>query len=100
MRHGARYLVLADGSVETQRNLRTDPPRAEPPTMPVSKERPRHLGAETQLPNIGLVLRDGTLWRGDWIANFSWISARGLSLPYPADRCSTSRSIASCRTMC
>ncbi len=27
MRQGRRYLVLADGSVETHRNLRTDPPR-------------------------------------------------------------------------
>lgn len=77
MRHGARYLVLADGSVETHRNLRIDPPHPEPPTMPASKERARHLGSETQLPNIGLVLRDGTLWRGDWIANFSWIARTG-----------------------
>lgn len=83
MRHGARYLVLADGSVETHRNLRTDPPRAEPPTMPASKERARHLGAETQLPNIGLVLRDGTLWRGDWIANFSWIKRSGAFAALP-----------------
>ncbi len=83
MRHGARYLVLADGSVETHRNLRLDAPRAEPPTMPASKERARHLGAETQLPNIGLVLRDGTLWRGDWIANFSWIKRTGAFAALP-----------------
>ena len=83
MRHGARYLVLADGSVATHRNLRVDQPRAEPPTMPASKERARHLGSETQLPNIGLVLRDGTLWRGDWIANFSWIKRSGAFADLP-----------------
>lgn len=83
MRKGARYLVLADGSVETHRNLRIEPPRDEPPTMPNSKERARHLGSETQLPNINLVLRDGTLWRGDWIANFSWIKRNGAFAGLP-----------------
>lgn len=83
MRHGARYLVLADGSVETHRNLRIEPPNPEPPTMPASKERARHLGSESQLPNIGLVLRDGTLWRGDWIANFSWIRRDGVFAALP-----------------
>lgn len=86
MRKGARYLVLADGSVETHhtnRNLRIDPPRPEPPTTPASKERARHLGSETQLPNINLVLRDGTLWRGDWIANFSWIRRDGAFSALP-----------------
>ena len=51
--------------------------------MPASKERARHLGSETQLPNIGLVLRDGTLWRGDWIANFSWIKRTGAFATLP-----------------
>lgn len=83
MRHGARYVVLADGSVATHRNLRIDPPNPEPPTMPASKERARHLGSESQLPNIGLVLRDGTLWRGDWIANFSWIRRSGAFAALP-----------------
>lgn len=86
MRNGARYLVLADGSAETHRtnrNLRIEPPRAEPPTMPEGKERARHLGSETQLPNINLVLRDGTLWRGDWIANFSWIKRTGAFAALP-----------------
>lgn len=83
MQQGARYLVLADGSIETHRNLRIEPPNPEPPTMPPSKERARHLGSETQLPNIGLVLRDGTLWRGDWIANFSWIRRDGVFAVLP-----------------
>ena len=101
MRQGRRYLVLADGSVETNRNLRTDPPGAEPPTMPASsKGRARHLGAEGQLPNMGLVLRDGTLWRGDWIANFSWLRRTGAFAPSRAGRCSTSPSTASCRITC
>jgi hypothetical protein len=83
MRHGRRYLVLADGTEPTQRNLRADPPKAEPPTMPESKEKARHLGAESQLPNLGLVLRDGTLWRGDWIANFSWLRRDGAFAAIP-----------------
>ncbi|MDB5538991.1 MAG: hypothetical protein JWQ89_718 [Devosia sp.] len=83
MRHGARYLVLADGSAPTHRNLRLDPPGTEPPTMRAGTERARHLGAESQLPNIGLVLRDGTLWRGDWIANFSWIKRSGAFATLP-----------------
>lgn len=83
MRSGRRYLVLADGSVPTHRNLRIDPPRAEPPTMPNAEENARHLGAETQLPNLGLVKRDGTLWRGDWIANFSWIRRDGAFKALP-----------------
>jgi hypothetical protein len=83
MRNGARYLVLADGSVQTNANLRTDPPRPEPPTMPAAREQSRHHGAGSQLPNIALHRRDGTLWRGDWIANFSWLRRDGAfrSLP-------------------
>jgi hypothetical protein len=85
MRAGRRYLVLADGTVETHRNLRKDPPRPEPPTMPDTSERPRHLGAETQLPNIALTPRDGTLWRGDWIANFSWLKRTGAFEGIPGE---------------
>ena len=51
--------------------------------MPESKETARHLGAESQSPNLGLVLRDGTLWRGDWIANFSWIKRDGAFAHLP-----------------
>lgn len=83
MRAGRRYLVLADGTVETHRNLRKDPPRSEPPTMPDTGERSRHLGAETQLPNIVMTTRDGTLWRGDWIANFSWLTRTGAFAAIP-----------------
>jgi hypothetical protein len=83
LRHGAHYLVLADESVESQRNLRTDPPRAEPPTMPAGGERPRQIGAEQQVPNIGLHRRDGTIWRGDWIASFSWLRRDGAFAAIP-----------------
>lgn len=81
MRQGAHYLILADETVERQRNLRTDPPRAEPPTMPGRP--PRHIGSEQQLPNISLHRRDGTLWRGDWIASFSWLRRDGVFAAIP-----------------
>jgi hypothetical protein len=80
---GRRYLVLADGTVDTGSNLRTDPPRAEPPFMPAGKEPPRLIGAEQQLPNIGVHRRDGTLWRGDWIASFSWLRRDGVFASIP-----------------
>lgn len=74
MQQGARYVVLADGKGPTQRNLRSDIGPREPPFMPVTDDTPGiPLGSEAQLPNINLVERQGTIWRGDWIANFSWI---------------------------
>ncbi|WIJ24062.1 glycoside hydrolase family 2 protein [Devosia sp. RR2S18] len=79
---GARYLILADGSVETNRNLRTDMPDGELPHRSIvadgKKFRP---SLDQHLPGISLVERDGTIWRGDWIAGFSWVRRDG---PYAA----------------
>ena len=75
---GARYVVLADGSVKTQGNLRVDAGRREQPFIPVVDDVPGlPMGAESPLPNIALIARHGTLWRGDWIAGFSWIRRDG-----------------------
>jgi hypothetical protein len=75
---GARYLILADGSVETNRNLRTDMPEGELPHRSIvaggKQFRP---SLDQHLPGIGLIERDGTIWRGDWIAGFSWIRRQG-----------------------
>lgn len=73
---GAKYLVLADGSNGSA--LRSDQPRREPPDLiwtdgAAGLPGPR----EGLLPNMGLVARHGTLWRGDWIAGFSWIRRDG-----------------------
>ena len=65
MQSGARYLVLADGTAPLKGNLRLD----SPPHM--------------LLPDIGLVERDGTIWRGDWIAGFSWIRRSGAFAALP-----------------
>ncbi|HEY4202210.1 MAG TPA: glycoside hydrolase family 2 TIM barrel-domain containing protein [Devosiaceae bacterium] len=84
MRAGARYLVLADGSAKTHRNLRTDIPEGEAPYRKMivdSHNLP--VGIDQQLPGIGLVTRDGTMWRGDWIANFSWIKREGAFAALP-----------------
>jgi hypothetical protein len=84
MRFGARYLVLAHPKLLEKKNLRADAPRREPPHMPVEDEQPGlHMGFETQLPNIALHPRQGTIWRGDWIANFSWIKRSGAFASLP-----------------
>lgn len=84
MRAGARYLVLADGSANTNRNLRTDIPEGEALYRAMSVDgHAMPVGSEQQLPGIGLVPRDGTIWRGDWIAGFSWIRREGAFANLP-----------------
>ncbi|MBW9117140.1 glycoside hydrolase family 2 [Rhizobium cauense] len=84
MRHGARYFVIADGSVPTHRNLRTDIPAGEKLYREMTiDERDMPVGIDQQLPGIGLIAREGTLWRGDWIANFSWIRRAGAFASLP-----------------
>ena len=74
MQNGAFYAVLAGGSANTHGNLRLDAPIREQPFMPIIDGIPGNLpGPDNQLPNIALTARHGTLWRGDWIASFSWI---------------------------
>jgi hypothetical protein len=74
MQNGARYVVLADGSAETHGNLRIEPGKREQPFMPIVDDVPGNLpNPDSPLPNIVLHSRQGTLWRGDWIANFSWL---------------------------
>lgn len=81
---GARYLILADGTVETNRNLRTDMPDGELPHRSIvadgKKFRP---SLDQHLPGISLVERDGTIWRGDWIAGFSWVRREGAFADIP-----------------
>lgn len=76
LQSGARYLLLADGS--TTSTLRSDPVRREPPGLTWVDGQPGlPAGRESQLPNMNLVARHGTMWRGDWIAGFSWIRRDG-----------------------
>ena len=84
MQAGARYLVLADGSVKTHGNLRVDQAKREQPFMPIIDEVLGTFGGpESQLPNIVLHARQGTIWRGDWIASFSWIRREGAFATIP-----------------
>jgi hypothetical protein len=84
MRRGARYLVLADGSVETNGTLRSDPPPREQPFMRVVDDTPGiPSGSHHREPGIALHRREGTIWRGDWIASFSWIRRRGAFTRLP-----------------
>ncbi|HEY8575403.1 MAG TPA: sugar-binding domain-containing protein [Devosia sp.] len=81
---GGRYLILADGSVETNRNLRTDMPPGELPHRSIVADNKTFRAATDQhLPGINLVERDGTIWRGDWIAGFSWLRRQGPFSPIP-----------------
>ena len=62
---GKRYLVLPDGTGKRKANLRQD------------------RGPMMDLPDIGVTARDGTIWRGDWIAGFSWIARQGAFAAIP-----------------
>jgi hypothetical protein len=84
LQKGARYLVLADGSARTQGNLRTDERGREQPFLKVVDDTPGlPIPAEAVLPNITLTARHGTMWRGDWIAGFSWIRRDGVFADMP-----------------
>jgi hypothetical protein len=84
LQDGALYLVLADGSEPTHGNLRRDAAPREQPFMPIVDDEPGNLpNADTLLPNIILHQRQGTLWRGDWIACFSWIKREGVFAGVP-----------------
>ena len=84
MRDGARYLVLADGKAATHGNLRLDAPAREQPFMPIVDDVPgQPMGPDALLPNIGLQARQGTMWRGDWIASFSWLRRDGIFAEIP-----------------
>lgn len=84
MQSGARYAVFADGSAKTQRNLRLDAPAREQPFIPIVDDTPGlPRGPESQIPNIALTPRHGTMWRGDWIAGFSWIRREGVFVDLP-----------------
>lgn len=75
---GARYLILADGTVATNKNLRTDMPDGELPHRSIVADGKQFRPSLDQhLPGISLVERDGTIWRGDWIAGFSWVRREG-----------------------
>lgn len=78
MQAGARYVVLVDGTAKTKGNLRVDTGRREQPFLKIVDDIPGlPMGSESPLPNIGLHARQGTMWRGDWIAGFSWIRRDG-----------------------
>lgn len=81
---GGRCVVLADGTVKTQGNLRVEAAGREQPFIPVVDETLGiPVGPIFPLPNIILTARHGTMWRGDWIAGFSWIRREGVFAALP-----------------
>lgn len=81
IRRGARVLLLAE---DGDGSLRADPPPREPPYVPVVDATPGLPSAPYfRFPGVGLVRREGKIWRGDWVTNFSWLRRHGpfASLP-------------------
>ena len=75
---GRRYVVFADGVTKTQRNLRVEEGAREQPFIPIVDDTPGlPRGPDSLMPNINLIARHGTMWRGDWIAGFSWLRRQG-----------------------
>lgn len=68
MRHGARFVVLADSAPLPFGNLRSDEPGW---NYPGGGDR----GQAT--PQIAVVEREGTIWKGNWITGFSWVKRTG-----------------------
>jgi hypothetical protein len=84
MQAGARYLVLADGTVPTKGNLRIEGRGREQPFIPVVDAVPGvPVGPIFPLPNITLQPRHGSMWRGDWIAGFTWLRREGAFAAIP-----------------
>ena len=82
MQAGAKYLVIADGSGGLR--LRTDTPPRDQPYIPIVDDIPGlPISQEGQMPNMVLHARQGTIWRGDWIAGFSWIRRAGVFADIP-----------------
>ena len=78
LQNGARYLVMLGEDTESKEQIRTDPPRREPPGLVFDQGLPGIPGsADGQLPNMALHPRHGSMWRGDWIAGFSWLRRQG-----------------------
>ena len=83
---GARYLVLADGRDGERPNLRSDIPAGEVPARETEIDGPGQcvaVGNEQSLPGIGVINRNDTMWRGDWIGGFSWIRRAGAFADLP-----------------
>ncbi len=82
IRLGAHVLLLAEGDTIVNGSLRSDPPPREPPYLPIVDDTP---GVPSTpyfyFPGIDLAPREGTIWRGNWITNFSWLKRSG---PYAA----------------
>ena len=75
IRTGARLLLLAGGRTGA---LRDDAPPREAPFRPIVDAVPGlPLQPYFSFPGVGLAERDGTVWRGDWIGNFSWLRRTG-----------------------
>ena len=75
IRTGARVLLLAGGRTGA---LRDDKPPREPPYRSIVDDKPGLPSTSYfSFPGVGLAEREGTIWRGDWIGNFSWLKRQG-----------------------
>ena len=80
---GQRVLLLAE-SANAFQSLRTDAPPREQPHQLIVDTTP---GIPSQpyfaFPGYGLHNRDNTVWRGDWVTNFSWLKRDGAFAALP-----------------
>ena len=84
IRLGRRIVVLADGGAERRPTLRADEPPREPPFMPIVDRRAGTPAASHHyFPFLSLHERHGTMWRADWIGNFSWLRRNGAFASLP-----------------
>ena len=80
---GQKVLLLAE-SANGHSSLRAAAPPREPPRVPIVDALP---GIPVQpyfaFPGYGLTNRDNTIWRGDWVTNFSWLKRDGAFAEQP-----------------
>jgi hypothetical protein len=73
LQSGARYLLLATAMA----------PQGDLPAKPGPRLQPLLPLAGDDLPDLTIADRHDTIWRGDWIASFSWIRREGAFAGLP-----------------
>ncbi len=84
MNAGAAFVVLADAPVGVDGNLRRDVPSGvEAAHASLANGEVMQRSAGQAQPNIALQSRANNIWRGDWVAGFSWIRRTGAFADLP-----------------
>jgi hypothetical protein len=82
IRTGRHCLLLVDGT--SRATLRSDPLPREQPFMAIVDADPGMPAAPHHFfPGLGVVDRQRTMWRGDWISTFGWLRRTGAFATVP-----------------